>query len=257
MQTEDFRLKSCSVKLRLNPYDSSVFKEPVYDILSLTVDDSERASKELGSLLGDLEAFAASSSSSILDYSINETLQRCGFVVADSTIEPYLLHEDWVDTAPCNTTQLSIIDQPSRSQRKSACEVARICFRNQRYHIDDRFDNTLADLRYVKWVESTESTDKQRLIVLADAEAVVGFFVTEELLGSKSVYWHLNAISPDSQGKGLGRLCWQKMINYHLSKGALSIHTTISCHNTRALRIYSSLGFRFRNHSLKMHWRRI
>ncbi len=257
MQPEEFHLKSCSVKLRLNSYDSSVFNGPVYDLFSLKLDDSEHAARDLGSLLFDLKAFAATSSSSILDYRVNAALQRCGFVVADSTIEPYLLHEDYLDSCNDYAEDIMVIDQPSKFERRAACEIARLCFRNQRYHIDDRFDNNLADLRYVKWVESTEISDEQRLVILANTEGLISFFVTQEVRDSKSVYWHLNAINPKSQGKGLGKICWQKMLDYHWSKGALSIKTTISCHNTRALRIYSSLGFRFKNHNLKMHWQRL
>ena len=82
---------------------------------------------------------------------------------------------------------------------------------------------------------------------------MAGFFIVEERPDG-SVYWHLTAIAPASQGKGIGKRLWSAMVRRCVDSGASRIETTISAHNTPVMNIYAGLGFRFGSPRLTLHW---
>lgn len=84
---------------------------------------------------------------------------------------------------------------------------------------------------------------------------MVGFFIVEPHL-DRSVYWHLTAIAPPWQGKGIGLSLWQTMLIRHATEGATAVETTISGHNLPALNLYARLGFAMTSAQMTFHWLR-
>jgi RimJ/RimL family protein N-acetyltransferase len=81
---------------------------------------------------------------------------------------------------------------------------------------------------------------------------LVGFFIVEHR-PDQSVYWHLTAIAPRWQGKGIGTSLWRTMLLRHRAEGATSVETTISAHNAPAMNLYARLGFSFASAQMTFH----
>jgi RimJ/RimL family protein N-acetyltransferase len=81
---------------------------------------------------------------------------------------------------------------------------------------------------------------------------LVGFFIVENRPDG-SAYWHLTAIAPEWQGKGMGMSVWQAALLRHRSEGASAVETTISGHNLPIINLYARLGFRFASAQMTFH----
>jgi hypothetical protein len=132
--------------------------------------------------------------------------------------------------------------------------IAENAFGFERYHTDPRFDNHLADKRYGVWVENSfnEVSNQVLLKVVNDELAILAFFIIEQS-DDNSIYWHLTAVNPKFQNKGLGYTIWLSVINYHKTLGFSSIGTTISARNFRVLNLYAKLNFRFKSPDHTFH----
>jgi GNAT superfamily N-acetyltransferase len=131
--------------------------------------------------------------------------------------------------------------------------MAASAFGNERFHVDPRLPRALADLRYANWALSAAQHPTQRLHVLSDLGRPVAFFVTEKLADGTS-YWHLNAVTPAEQGRGLGRRAWRTMMALARTEGSLRVRSSIVARNHRVLNLYASLGFHFPPPRMTFHW---
>jgi len=147
-----------------------------------------------------------------------------------------------------------VVEQVKESDLSAMVYMAERCFRHERYHVDPRLEPRLADIRYGRWVRNSYSAPKQHLLKVSATDGnTVAFFVVENK-DDRSVYWHLTAVNPAFQGRGLGYHVWMTMINYHKLAGMESIRTTISARNVPALNLYSKLNFRFEPPEMTFHW---
>jgi GNAT superfamily N-acetyltransferase len=135
----------------------------------------------------------------------------------------------------------------------AALEIAGHAFRNERFHMDPRLGPDLGDLRYRNWVRSSLDHPSQRLYLLRDGARPVAFFVIE-MLADGTCYWHLNAVTPEAQGRGYGRRAWFAMLRQARGQGADRVRTCIVARNYRVLNLYARLGFRFPAPLMTFHW---
>lgn len=133
--------------------------------------------------------------------------------------------------------------------------IAAKAFSNERFHVDPRISPELGNLRYKNWALNSYDHQSQRLYVIRDAGNICGFFVTE-LLPDSTFYWHLNAIDPAAQGRGLGKRAWRSMMAVARDNGAERVASSIVARNHRVLNLYARLGFRFSTPSMTFHWMR-
>lgn len=133
--------------------------------------------------------------------------------------------------------------------------LAREAFTTGRFLLDWRLDRDVSGRRYAAWVRSAFGGSQQVVLLARAAGALVGFFIVERRPDS-SVYWHLTAIAPASQGRGLGRAVWETMLRRHRDEGATLVETTISGHNLATLNLYARLGFSFGDARMTFHWLR-
>jgi ribosomal protein S18 acetylase RimI-like enzyme len=133
--------------------------------------------------------------------------------------------------------------------------VAATVFTTGRFLLDRRLPSELSDRRYASWVRtSLDSTDQTVLKAEVDGD-LVGFFIVEHRPDGR-VYWHLTAVAPAWQGKGIGMSLWRTMLLRHRAEGASSVETTVSGHNLAVINLYARLGFVFGDAQMTFHWLR-
>ena len=81
---------------------------------------------------------------------------------------------------------------------------------------------------------------------------IAGFFIVEERPDG-TAYWHLTAVSPNFQHRGVGKSLWKAMMARHRKAGMHAVETTISAHNTAVMNLYATLGFRFGAAEMTFH----
>jgi GNAT superfamily N-acetyltransferase len=131
--------------------------------------------------------------------------------------------------------------------------IAGTAFGHERFHADPRLPPGIGDARYRNWARNSATHPRQRIHVLREAGRPVAFFVTEALEDG-TTYWHLNAVAPGAQGRGIGRRAWLTMIARAAHEGATRVRSSIVMRNLRVLNLYASLGFRFEAPSMTFHW---
>jgi len=130
-------------------------------------------------------------------------------------------------------------------------DVARSAFTTGRYLLDHRLPSELNGRRYARWVRSAFESPTQQVIKAVHEGELVGFFCLEADQGD--VYWHLTAVAPGWQGRGVGVSLWRTMLRRHAAEGARSVTTTISAHNLAVINLYVRLGFSFAAAQMTFH----
>jgi RimJ/RimL family protein N-acetyltransferase len=159
-----------------------------------------------------------------------------------SAVREATFPQDDLEISPATDGDLPTIEQ-----------IAGSAFKTDRFHLDPRLDRDFADRRYRRWVRTSLQHPSQRLLKISEAGSIVAFFIVERFPDGRC-YWHLTAIAPAMQRKGLGKRIWRAMIMRHGSEGIDRIETTISAHNVAALNLYAGLGFRLQPPAMTFHW---
>lgn len=132
-------------------------------------------------------------------------------------------------------------------------EIAGHAFLTGRFLLDRRLDPELSAKRYRVWVRNSFANPRHTVLKATIGTSIVGFFIVEERTDG-CAYWHLTAIAPDWQGRGVGRALWTAMAVRHREAGCRRVETTISAHNTPVINLYARLGFRFQPADMTFHW---
>lgn len=133
--------------------------------------------------------------------------------------------------------------------------VAHAAFTTGRLLLDWRVDPELSKRRYSNWVRTSFENPSHEVVKAELDGNLVGFFVVEAR-ADDSVYWHLTAVAPDWQGKGIGLSLWRTMLLRHRAAGVRLVETTVSGHNTPVMNLYARLGFSFTAPQMTFHWLR-
>lgn len=241
-----------SLDCSLVPWDSDIFGFAVAQVSRVSLASAEADESGL------FEAFDAWCSdrsvrlvSCRLDHAqVRESmaLEAHGFRFVEVVYEPRL--DDLARVA----APRHAIDVSEAVQRDLAAieTVAHDAFTTGRFLLDPRLPPDLSNRRYASWVRSAFGSSEQTVLKAELDGALVGFFVVEER-SNGSVYWHLTAVAPGWQGRGIGLSLWQTMLRRHRTAGASSVATTISGHNLAAMNLYGRLGFSFRSAQMTFH----
>lgn len=233
-------------------WDAAVFGAPVFTIDHIEV-LGESALRDAKEFLDRLAAVGARLSSCRLPHDrLRESmlLEDMGFRFIEMIYQPVL--DDlatvvWPHVRPLAVMPAAPADLPA------LLEIAGNAFSNERFHVDPRLPREAGDRRYQNWVRSAIDHPRQRLQTLRDGADVVGFFVTE-LMNDGTCYWHLNAIAPQAQGRGIGRRAWSTMLALARDAGAERVRTSVVARNVRVLNLYATLGFRLESPAMTFHW---
>lgn len=233
------------------PWDTAVYGRPVLQITRLerrgpgasdAMSSFEQARDALGALLVSCRLEHDRLRESML-------LEDHGFRFIEMLYQPELMLSDQ-NALPEET----LIAKKARiDDLPAVLEIAGNAFRNERFHVDPRLDPSLGDRRYCNWVRSSLDHPSQELHVLRDGGEIVSFFVLE-MQADGTCYWHLNAVTPNAQGRGYGQRAWQTMLHQASLHGADRVQTCIVARNYRVLNLYAKLGFRFPPPLMTFHW---
>jgi ribosomal protein S18 acetylase RimI-like enzyme len=236
----------------LVPWDTATFGFPVAQVTEIELGTSATAADEL---LDAFEAWLRDNRIRLVSCRLDHrklresmALEARGFRFIEMVYRPQHARLDAVarpahpiDVRPAATDDLAAVE-----------EIAATAFTTGRFLLDERLPPALSHRRYASWVRSSAAERSQRILVAELGGGLVGFFIVERFPDGR-VYWHLTAIHPAWQGKGLGASLWQTMLRRHAAEGATTVETTISAHNLPALNLYARLGFTFPSASLTLH----
>ena len=247
-------LTGADLELLANRYDKAIFGKEIYDLKNLQLNN------RIGRLAIDEELHRLATTHGIDGITARigthkkgerHWLQQAGFYFVETVLHPWI---DLTKGVASNDSPISIRDA-RENDLDVLVRIAHTAFGNERYHQDENYDHELANRRYAEWVRVAVKADtSQKVITLASQEKIIGFCIYEIQGKGELCYWHLNAIDPMLQGRGLGKLGWQAMLGFHKSQNAKLVKTTITSANTRVLSLYSSLGFRFADTETTFHW---
>ena len=236
------------------PWDTAIFGFPVAEITRIELGAGDRAN----GLLADLDAWCADHRIRLVSCRLDHTklresmaLEALGFRFVEMVHQPQLDDLSGVDPPARAIT----VDVAGRDDLGAIEAIASDAFTTSRFLLDPRLDPDLGRRRYASWVRSSVDDPRQILIQARIGEELVGFFIVEER-PDRSVYWHLTAVAPGWQGRGIGRSLWQTMLLRHRAAGATSVRTTISAHNEPVINLYARLGFTFGSPRMTFHWLR-
>ena len=133
--------------------------------------------------------------------------------------------------------------------------MAHDAFTTGRFLLDARLDPELSRRRYANWVRTSFGNSSHQVLVGELDGRPVGFFVLEREADDR-VYWHLTAVAPDAQGRGVGLSLWRTMLLRHRAEGVGVVETTVSGHNPAVMNLYARLGFSFTAPQMTLHWLR-
>ena len=235
----------------LVPWDSAIFGFPVAQVRRL--DLAGRAAP--GPLFASFEAWCTERGVRLaacrLDHAAlpeSMALEEHGFRFIELVYEPRFDAFDDL-AAPRRTIAVA---EAGETDLESIEAIAFAAFDTGRFLLDRRLPPELSRRRYATWVRNSFGSTDQ-VVLKAEIEGdIVGFFIVERR-ADDSVYWHLTAIAPGWQGKGVGSALWTTMLQRHRSEGAASVRTTISGHNLPALNLYARLGFTFDAAQMTFH----
>ena len=252
------------------PWDTATFGFPVAEIREIRADRAADLPAVLDAFRTWADAARVRLASCRLDHDrLRESiaLEAAGFRFIELVYEPVL------DPLP----DVAVPDHPiviapaTAADLEPIAAVAREAFTTGRFALDPRLDPTLNGRRYAGWVESSFAGSRQTVLKATLGGELAGFFIVEDLASpgdaeapgdggpaasGHGAYWHLTAIAPAWQGRGIGRSVWQAMLRRARSEGAAWVRTTISGHNVAVLNLYARLGFRFTSPRLTFHWLR-
>lgn len=234
------------------PWDTAIFGDPVLQIGTIEV-RADGAEADIGPYERSRDACGSKLVSCRLAHQqLRESmlLEARGFRFIEMVYAPEL--DGLPARAPVADTGLAV-DAGTPADLPELLEISGTAFRNERFHVDPRLPAHLGDLRYQNWVRSTLGHPRQRLHVLREAGGIVAFFVTETLADG-TCYWHLNAVAPKAQGRGIGRRAWQAMVAKAQAEGAARVRTSIVARNHRVMNLYARLGFSFPPPAMTFHW---
>jgi RimJ/RimL family protein N-acetyltransferase len=234
------------------PWDSELLGYPVAQIDKLEIDDSGDASAAFGRFRAWCEERRIRLASCRLPSDrLRESLllEEQGFRFIEMVYAPECLLEK---ASPRMGTRLSV-SEVGRSDLPAIQSIAGSVFTMGRFLLDWRLDPEASHRRYRAWIQNSFDDPHHKVMKAMSGDEIVGFFIVEER-AERRCYWHLAAMAPQWQGKGLGVEMWESMLALHKAAGLSRIETTISAHNVPVLNLYARLGFRLRAPQMTFHW---
>lgn len=239
------------IECSLVPWDTDIFGFPVAQIDRIELGEDADPAAVLDAFEGWCADHAVRLVSCRLDHArLRESmaLEVTGFRFVETVYGPRFDRFDAVGT-PRHAVRL---DEATEADLAGIEAIAYSAFSTGRFVLDERLDPELSRRRYATWVRTSFASDRQTVLKAVVDGELAGFLVVERRPDS-SVYWHLTAIAPGWQGKGVGTSVWQTALLRHGADGATAVETTISGHNLAAINLYARLGFSFASAQMTFH----
>jgi RimJ/RimL family protein N-acetyltransferase len=133
-------------------------------------------------------------------------------------------------------------------------QIAGSAFQFGRYHTDPRFPRELANARYQHWIRNalSGSNPNDFVFVLGGPGEVVGFMNVVICDGHADL--RLGGVDPGKNLGFAGVSLFVESLRAVAELGAKSASAKIAAANTRAMNVYSMLGFQFSKPEVVLHW---
>ena len=248
------KAKGATIECSLVPWDTELFGFAVAQVTGISLSRSGEAD----AVLEHLDRWCAKLSVRLVSCRLDHdqlresmALEAAGFRFIEMVFGPRLEHLDGVGRPglPIRLTEAGPHDMPDIEA------IAHEAFTTGRFLLDWRLPAELSKRRYASWVRNDARIAGQYLLKVEHNGEIVGFFVAETR-PDRGVYWHLTAIAPTWQGRGIGRSAWRAALLRHRDEGAAYVETTVSAHNAAVMNLYAGLGFAFGKPRMTFHWMR-
>lgn len=241
-----------SIEYGLVPWDSEIFGFPVAEIRNIEIAAQAEPSTAFETFRTWCDDHRVRFVTCRLDHrNLRESmfLEQMGFCFIEMVFSPRLvnLHEVAFPPSGVSWVAAGIADLPEIEG------IAGTAFGTGRYLLDWRLEPELSHRRYQTWVRNSFSDSRHSVLKGCVNGEIAGFFIVERKADDR-FYWHLTAVAPAWQGKGVGKRLWQAMIMEHKHAGGRQIETTVSAHNPPVLNLYARLGFELRLPKTTFHW---
>ena len=252
--TTETRLEIAGAVLEcsLVPWDSEIFGFPVAQISRVDLGEGARPAE----VLDVFDAWCTSHDVRLVSCRLDHlqlresmALENAGFRFVEMVYVPRLASFEGI-AAPRHVLQVAEAESGDLDLIE---EIAYSAFSTGRFLLDWRLAPELSKRRYSTWVRNSFDAPRQTVLKAEADGQLIGFFIVEHRR-DQSVYWHLTAIAPQWQGKGMGMSLWQTMLIRHRTEGVSFVETTISGHNLPIINLYARLGFSFGSAQMTFHW---
>ena len=242
-------------KIACLPWDEAIFGFPVAD-LHLSGDPLSGTNPS-GELREALDAFCGQTKSELVsaradgaDTATQAMLIAAGFLPVDFSLLAQL--------QPLKAESLPKRRFPLRpaepEDHEAILRIAESAFAFGRYHGDPRFPRYLANRRYSQWVKNALhcGNPDERVMVLGRPNAVLGFMNVVIRDGNADL--RLGAVDPENEIGFAGFALYAESLRTVHALSARSASAKIAAANTRVMNVCASLGFRFFNPEMTLHW---
>ncbi len=173
-------------------------------------------------------------------------LSGSGFYVVDTNVAL-----EWTRPAQQSRTAAVQIAPAQPGQHDALLQLAGICFRYSRFHLDPEIGAEVADRVKREWVRSHLTGSRGLELLAASEEGVtVGFLAVTESGDARAI--DLVGVAPAAQGRGIGGALVAAFVERHGDGGRrLLVGTQLA--NLPSLRLYERVGFRLHSARYVLH----
>jgi GNAT superfamily N-acetyltransferase len=242
-----------SGKIALIPWDIETFG---FGVADFQIDYSHKSQQNCHKIKTQIEKWAKDHDIELIGTTVaagdNAKLafvESLGFRYIDTTLSVTYKNVQ-TNRYPASKIELLPADKAALD---TVVEICGNAFSNGRYHADKCFPKQLADRRYQDWVRRTlDEGNPQKLLTAAIDGQVCAFSVIQ--VDGKLGYLQLNAVAPKWQGQKIGYGLIVSSLFYLQKQAVDSVHSKISVSNIRALNLHASLGAKFDDAQVLLHW---
>jgi L-amino acid N-acyltransferase YncA len=131
-------------------------------------------------------------------------------------------------------------------------------FATQRFHADKRIPNEKAEDLYQKWIQTSFSDARQKVLVhdVDEKPAAFAIYFTSDMqstFGLNFTNWKMALIDPSLQGKGLGAHFFHSLFVHHKEHGSDVVDSGLTLRNIASLNLHNKLGFKVTSTLVSMH----
>lgn len=226
------------------PIEINALESKRFGIVAAKVTDPEASPEAI-----DREAAAAGADMATTRVDVGDlprvhALEAAGYRLMDTLVYHARSLEELPEIAPPGTGLSLRRATPADAQAVGA--LARAAFSGYfgHYHADPRLDDTAADAAYVEWAEtSTAQTAADAPVLLAHSARQLAGFLTMRRDGGDEFEIVLNAVHPDSRGKGVYTALVVEAMRVAREAGAGRMTVSTQINNYPVQRVWARLGF--------------
>jgi RimJ/RimL family protein N-acetyltransferase len=235
------------------PWDGEIFGFAVADYRLRSVDGLERGAAEF---VDALEGWALRNAVELVacrapadSTRASTLLEAAGFRFIELQMQATLARLDPERLSPCHLT----VRAAERADHEAITTLAGSAFAHGRYHSDSLFPRSLADRRFRAWMQRaiSEATPATWIGVVGPAGQPAAFLHAETESGVADI--RLTAADPEKASLAGPELVLGTL-HALASRGARRVTARLSAANSAAINVYASLGFRFHEPAVVLHW---